>query len=184
MTTASTRSCRPLPDECAIAQTRKGRVFDREQQLPGLFGASTGVVPFFYVCLRPRTACAGLVGFPGQRGRTNYRIGYYHIIDWLVRKPGAFANYRYREHLFPSSRFRMAYMRALVEHGARFRPDLAVSCSAQTSLATGASASSASETMRCGRDRRAVHGRKGIHFEHVLSARTFNVKHLIEVAVE
>ncbi len=45
--------------------------------------------------------------FPRQRGRTNYRIDYRHIIDWLVRKPGAFANYRYRDHLFPSSRFRM-----------------------------------------------------------------------------
>jgi hypothetical protein len=46
---------------------------------------------------------------PRQRGRTNYRIDYRHIIDWLVRKPGAFANYRYRDHLFPSSRFRAAY---------------------------------------------------------------------------
>ena len=43
------------------------------------------------------------------RGRTQYQVDYRHIIDWLVRKPGAFANYRYREHLFPSSRFRMAY---------------------------------------------------------------------------
>jgi hypothetical protein len=46
---------------------------------------------------------------PRLHGRTNYRIDYRHIIDWLVRKPGAFANYRYREHLFPTSRFRMAY---------------------------------------------------------------------------
>jgi hypothetical protein len=46
---------------------------------------------------------------PRLRGRTNYRIDYRHIIDWLVRKPGAFASYRYREHLFPSSRFRRAY---------------------------------------------------------------------------
>ena len=37
------------------------------------------------------------------------RINYRHIIDWLVRKPGAFENYRYREELFPTSRFRMAY---------------------------------------------------------------------------
>jgi hypothetical protein len=43
------------------------------------------------------------------RGRTNYRVDYRHIIDWLVRKPGAFANYRYREHLFPSSQFRKVY---------------------------------------------------------------------------
>ena len=46
---------------------------------------------------------------PRLRGRHNYRVDYRHIIDWLVRKPGAFAGYRYREHLFPSSRFRMAY---------------------------------------------------------------------------
>ena len=31
------------------------------------------------------------------------------MIDWLVRKPGAFENYRYREDLFPTSRFRVAY---------------------------------------------------------------------------
>jgi hypothetical protein len=46
---------------------------------------------------------------PRLRGRTNYRVDYRHIIDWLVRKPGAFANYRYREHLFPSSQFRRVY---------------------------------------------------------------------------
>jgi hypothetical protein len=31
------------------------------------------------------------------------------VIDWLVRKPGAFENYRYREEQFPTSRFRLAY---------------------------------------------------------------------------
>ena len=46
---------------------------------------------------------------PRLRGRTNYRVDYRHIIDWLVRKPGAFASYRHREHLFPSSPFRKAY---------------------------------------------------------------------------
>ncbi len=38
---------------------------------------------------------------PRLRGRANYRVDYRHIIDWLVRKPGAFASYRYREHPFP-----------------------------------------------------------------------------------
>ena len=46
---------------------------------------------------------------PRLRGRNKHRIAYRHIIDWLVRKPGAFENYRYREDLFPTSRFRMAY---------------------------------------------------------------------------
>ncbi len=46
---------------------------------------------------------------PRLHGSGNHHIQYDHIIDWLVRKPGAFANYRYRKDLFPSSRFRMAY---------------------------------------------------------------------------
>jgi hypothetical protein len=43
------------------------------------------------------------------RGRGKHHINYRHIIDTLVRKPGAFENYRYREELFPTSRFRLAY---------------------------------------------------------------------------
>jgi hypothetical protein len=46
---------------------------------------------------------------PRIRGEGKHRIQYRHIIDWLVRKPGAFENYRYRDDLFPSSRFKMAY---------------------------------------------------------------------------
>jgi len=46
---------------------------------------------------------------PRQRGRNKYKIDYRHIIDWLVRKPGAFENYRYKESLYPSSWFRIAY---------------------------------------------------------------------------
>jgi hypothetical protein len=43
------------------------------------------------------------------RGRQKHRVDYRHLIDWLVRKPGAFARYRYRDELFPASRFRMAF---------------------------------------------------------------------------
>jgi len=46
---------------------------------------------------------------PRLRGEGQHRIQYRHIIDWLVRKPGAFDHYRYREELFPTHRFRMAY---------------------------------------------------------------------------
>jgi hypothetical protein len=46
---------------------------------------------------------------PRVRGQYQHRVHYRHVIDWLVRKPGAFAHYRYREDLFPTSRFRMAY---------------------------------------------------------------------------
>ncbi len=46
---------------------------------------------------------------PRLRGEQRHAINYRHVIEWLVRKPGAFENYRYREDLFPTSRFRMAY---------------------------------------------------------------------------
>ena len=47
--------------------------------------------------------------FPRLRGRGKHLVNYRHVIDSLVRKPGAFENYRYREDLFPTTRFRMAY---------------------------------------------------------------------------
>jgi transposase len=45
------------------------------------------------------------------RGRNGHRIDYRHVIFWLVRKPGAFRRYRYREDLFPTLNFRKAYDR-------------------------------------------------------------------------
>lgn len=44
-----------------------------------------------------------------MRGESNAHIPERHIIDWRERKPGAFEQYRYREALYPSSRFRLAY---------------------------------------------------------------------------
>jgi hypothetical protein len=46
---------------------------------------------------------------PRLRGEGKHKINYRHIIDSLVRKPGAFDNYRYRDDLFPTSRFRIVY---------------------------------------------------------------------------
>lgn len=42
-------------------------------------------------------------------GKGKASIKYPHIIDWLIRKPGAFENYLYKEQLFPTSTFRAAY---------------------------------------------------------------------------
>jgi hypothetical protein len=46
---------------------------------------------------------------PRLRGRGKHRVEYRHVIDWLVRKPGAFEEYRYRDAMFPTSRFRITY---------------------------------------------------------------------------
>jgi transposase InsO family protein len=42
-------------------------------------------------------------------GEGRHRINYRHVIDSLVRKPGAFARYRYRQEMFPTLTFRRAY---------------------------------------------------------------------------
>src|ERR1700756_2857533 len=46
---------------------------------------------------------------PRLRGQDKHLIDYRHIIGWLVRKPGAFADYCYQSALFPTSRFRQGY---------------------------------------------------------------------------
>lgn len=48
---------------------------------------------------------------PRTRGRGSVRVDYRHVIRSLVRKPGAFREYRYREELFPTLNFRKTYDR-------------------------------------------------------------------------
>ena len=43
------------------------------------------------------------------RGEREARVDYRHIIGSLVRKPGAFTRYRFREQMFPTMTFRLAY---------------------------------------------------------------------------
>ncbi len=56
---------------------------------------------------------------PRLHGPTEHRIDYRHVIWSLVRKPGAFARYRYREELFPALTFRRAYDALRGTHGDR-----------------------------------------------------------------
>ncbi len=46
---------------------------------------------------------------PRLRGAADVRVDYRHIIGSLLRKPGAFARYRFREELFPTIVFRLAF---------------------------------------------------------------------------
>ena len=48
---------------------------------------------------------------PRLIGSRQHRVHYHHLIDTLLRKPGGFRNYRYREDLFPSLVFRQAWER-------------------------------------------------------------------------
>jgi hypothetical protein len=56
-------------------------------------------------------------------GNEAHRVNYRHVIDSLLRKPGGFRRYRYREDLFPSLIFRQAW-EALDRRCAPRRADL------------------------------------------------------------
>lgn len=53
------------------------------------------------------------------RGTGQAAIDYRHLIGSLVRKPGAFARYRYQAGLFPTTVFRQAYDALVTRHGSR-----------------------------------------------------------------
>ncbi|MEM9777193.1 MAG: IS21 family transposase [Chloroflexota bacterium] len=46
---------------------------------------------------------------PKLIGQNSFQVNYRHIIGTLLRKPGGFRNYRYREALFPSTIFKRAW---------------------------------------------------------------------------
>jgi hypothetical protein len=46
---------------------------------------------------------------PRLIGQKQHHVNYRHVIDSLIRKPGGFRNYRYRDDLFPSLVFRRAW---------------------------------------------------------------------------
>ena len=56
---------------------------------------------------------------PRLVGKHQHRIDYHHVIHALVRKPGAFVAYRYRDELFPTTTFRQAYDRLISGAGER-----------------------------------------------------------------
>ena len=60
-----------------------------------------------------------LLSLPRAAGDRGAVIDYRHIIEHLLRKPGAFAHYVHREELFPDSAFRLAYDRLVRDHGER-----------------------------------------------------------------
>jgi hypothetical protein len=65
--------------------------------------------------------CAGtkIQTMPRLAGDGKHAINYRHVIDSLVRKPGALENYQYHADMFPTSHFRMAYDQLLEGHSPR-----------------------------------------------------------------
>jgi hypothetical protein len=113
-------SLRPLPKTplhpCRELQVRVSRfstirVLHNTYSVPSrLIGSSVTVrvrAEVLELYLGP--TCALTV--PRLSGRFQARIDYHHLIWSLMRKPGAFAQYRYRDELFPNLTFRTVYDR-------------------------------------------------------------------------
>jgi hypothetical protein len=60
---------------------------------------------------------------PRLLGRSGYHVNYRHVIWSLVKKPGAFARYRYREAFFPSLIFRQSYDALCAAYGSGTKAD-------------------------------------------------------------
>lgn len=109
---------RPLP-AAALGLCREVRVpvsrFSTIQVLrntysvPSRLIASTVLVRVRSEVLEVYRGTAHLLTMPRLLGHGQHRVDYRHVIWSLVRKPGAFAQYRYRDDLFPALAFRRAY---------------------------------------------------------------------------
>jgi hypothetical protein len=135
---AQLNSCRKsrLAEELAVLHRLPLRKLDAFRRLPDVTvsGASTitvvnntysvdsrligekVVVRLYSEYLEVWFAQRCLERIPRLRGQGKHFIQYRHIIDWLLRKPGAFENYRYREDLFPTTSFRITYDGLRREH--------------------------------------------------------------------
>jgi hypothetical protein len=99
---------------------------------------------------------------PRLAGSGKHAINYRHVIDSLVRKPGAFENYQYHADLFPTSHFRIAYDSLCRDHRKRVavREYLKI-----LQLAARDSQDAVQDALRL-----AINNGEAIHFESVRQA--------------
>jgi hypothetical protein len=83
-----------------------------------LIGATVDV-RVYPECLEVRYASEPVATLDRLRGTGQAAIDYRHLIGSLVRKPGAFARYRYQAGLFPTTVFRQTYDALVLRHGSR-----------------------------------------------------------------
>jgi transcriptional regulator with XRE-family HTH domain len=109
---------RPLPmaplELCREVRTPVSRfstiqVLRNTYSVPSRLIGSTLLVRVHSETLEVYRATTHLLSMPRLLGTGQHRIDYRHVIWSLVRKPGAFAHYRYRDDLFLSLTFRRAY---------------------------------------------------------------------------
>ena len=119
---------RPLPptrlteyDElrCAVSQHSTIRVKKVTYSVPARLIGQEVRVEVYEGQLRIFHGREALLSLPRAAGNRGAVIDYRHIIEHLLRKPGAFANYVHRAELYPDSSFRLAYDCLVADHGER-----------------------------------------------------------------
>lgn len=99
--------CRQL--EVGVSRFSTLRVLQNTYSVPSRLIGTSLTVRVRAEVLELYVGASFVLALPRLKGRNQHRIDYHHVIWSLVRKPGAFAAYRYREELFPSMYFRRAY---------------------------------------------------------------------------
>jgi transposase len=119
---------RPLPptrlseyDElsCLVGQHSTIRVKKVAYSVPARLIGQTVRVEVYEGQLKVFHGRELLLSLPRAAGDRGAVIDYRHIIEHLLRKPGAFAHYVHRQELFPDPVFRLAYDRLVSDHGER-----------------------------------------------------------------
>src|SRR6266849_482166 len=118
------QALRPLPAQplapCRELQVSVSR-FSTIQVLGNTYSVPSRRIGTRLLVLVHAESVEGYIGtsrtlvLPRLVGKQQQRIDYRHLIWSLVRKPGAFAAYRYRDELFPTTTFRLAYDRLITD---------------------------------------------------------------------
>jgi hypothetical protein len=105
--------------ECTVGQASTIRVLKNSYSVHSRLIGETVWVRIYAEYLEVWYGQGKVDRLPRLRGENGHCIQYRHIIDWLVRKPGAFEHYQYKNDLFPSSQFRMAYDQLRAQQGTK-----------------------------------------------------------------
>src|SRR5438552_135768 len=117
---AEKTTLRPLPSrelapckelQVVVSQFSTITVATNRYSVPSRLMGTTILVRVRSEHLEGYVGTARVFEIPRLIGKHHHRIDYHHIIHSLVRKPGAFAAYRYQDDLFPTTTFRQAYDR-------------------------------------------------------------------------
>jgi hypothetical protein len=116
--TAAMRPLRDVPmlpeyseEKTHVSKWSMIQVDRKSYSVPSRLIGQTVRVHRYEDCLEVYVSGVLQVSMPRLTGEKTHAINYRHIIGWLMRKPGAFAGYRFRCDLFPSLVFRRAYDR-------------------------------------------------------------------------